>query len=249
MDLPPIEPSDAIPTFKEFLALPKPTPLSPVTVLSVLLFCVTVAVIYVFIANWVSIKRISVRSGLSSTGGKYPTISNTGVLSVAEGTGITLSGSAQEPIISNAGVLSVDAGTGCTNGGTAQNRVINCGALEGTTVTAITVNGANSTTGTVNLVNGTNTTISASGQDITITTTVPSPVLASGIFVCTGTATESIPITGMTSSGIVNLTYVCGSGNNNFFTAVTPGTNAVSVSVSPNSTTSDKIIWSVAKLS
>lgn len=132
MDLPPIEPRiqtdfPTIPTFKEFLTQTKEKrPLSPVFYVSVVLFCVTAAVIYVFIANWMSVKRISVRTGLSSTGGHFPTLTNTGVLSLTPGTGITLSGTSHDPIVSNAGVLTVDAGTGCSNAGTAQNRVINC---------------------------------------------------------------------------------------------------------------------------
>ena len=145
MELPPIAPRvqpdlPTIPTFKEFLGQPKSLPpVSAVTIVSVVVFCLTCAVIYIFIANWLSIKRISVRTGLSSTGGLFPTLSNTGVLSLTQGSGITLTGSGSEPTISNSGVLSVDAGTGCTNGGTAQNRVINCvSSLKGFSTASLT---------------------------------------------------------------------------------------------------------------
>jgi hypothetical protein len=47
------------------------------------------------------------------------------VLSVLPGTGITVTGTAQNPVVNNAGVLSVTAGTGITLTGTAANPIVN----------------------------------------------------------------------------------------------------------------------------
>jgi len=59
-----------------------------------------------------------------------PVVSNTGVLDVAAGTGITVGGTAQHPTVTNDGVLDVAAGTGITVGGTAQHpTVTNDGVL------------------------------------------------------------------------------------------------------------------------
>jgi hypothetical protein len=53
-----------------------------------------------------------------------PIVSNTGVLDLTEGTGITVGGTAQHPTVANDGVLSVTAGTGITNSGTAADPVV-----------------------------------------------------------------------------------------------------------------------------
>ena len=242
------------PTFAQFWSK-KSTP-SSLFIISATLGCVVLALTYVLVANWLSIKQIFVRTGLSISRGQFPTLSNTGVLSLSEGDGITLSGNNHTRTISNSGVLTVAAGTGCTNGGTAQNRVINCSGLQGTSVSAITVTGSNSTSGTVNLKNGACTTITPSGQNISINATAPSPtVLPSGVFdVEDGLSIQKIHISGLAGTGLVNLRYINAFSPPVYITAaVVAYDQSVDVMVGGGDRgqgrTGDKIIWSVAKMS
>jgi hypothetical protein len=66
----------------------------------------------------------------------YPIVNNAGVLELVAGTGIAVSGTAAEPVVANTGVLSVTAGTGVSLGGTAQNPVINASGTGVQTITA-----------------------------------------------------------------------------------------------------------------
>jgi len=65
------------------------------------------------IINNLIIKSITAGSGISVTSGSRPTITNTGILSLTGGTGITVSGST----ITNSGITSLTAGTGITVSG------------------------------------------------------------------------------------------------------------------------------------
>jgi hypothetical protein len=78
------------------------------------------------------VESITAGSGISvdNTVETAPVVSNTGVLSVSAGTGISLSGTASAPVVSNAGVLSVSAGTGISLSGTASAPVINAEAVK-----------------------------------------------------------------------------------------------------------------------
>jgi len=258
MDLPPVQPEYQIPTFKQYLSLPEKKSVSFSPVIVGVLIVLIIAVIYVFIANWATIKRISVQRGLSSTGGHFPILSNTGVVSLGSGSGITLTGTANDPIVSNSGVLSVDAGTGCTNGGTAQNRVINCAGLGASGVSSVTVNGGSSITGNVNLKNGTNTAITANGQDITISSTYSASPIQSGVYSVTSNSSiiSDLMVPGMTATGVVNLTYIDSTGDKLCITSYVPTAaqgGKVDLMIGCGSTgqphVGDKILWSVAKLS
>lgn len=135
-----------------------------------------------------SVASIVAGTGISvnSTDPANPVVSNTGVLSVSAGTGITLGGTAQAPSIANAGVLSVTAGTNITVTGTAANPVINGNAG---TITAVSVATANGLAG------------SSSGgatPQLTLSTTVNAPILAGN-----GTAIGAATTTGSGSTAVL----------------------------------------------
>ena len=59
-----------------------------------------------------AVTAVNVSTGISSSGGKTPTLTNTGVTSATAGTGISVSASTGGVTIGNTGVTSVAAGTG-----------------------------------------------------------------------------------------------------------------------------------------
>lgn len=71
------------------------------------------------------ILTISNGTGITVSGGQDCVIDNTGVLSVSAGTGISVSPDIQNPEIRNEGILSVTGGTSITIGGTIQDPIIN----------------------------------------------------------------------------------------------------------------------------
>lgn len=77
---------------------------------------------------------------------------------------------------------------------------------------------------------------------------IPKPTLLFGTFdITTGGSTQVIPITGMTSSGIVSVVYVQ-SGNSrvgNYLKRITTSLNEVSVEWSTSCLVGETIIWNV----
>jgi hypothetical protein len=75
-------------------------------------------------------------------------------------------------------------------------------------------------------------------------------ILPSGIFTCSAQSIQTIPITGLTSAGVVNLTYIERIPQTPaiVLTAYSPTANQLDVGISGVASTDDKIIWSVASL-
>ncbi len=81
-------------------------------------------------------------TGISSTGGQNPTLANTGILAVTAGTGISSTGG-QSPTLSNSGILSITAGSGVSSTG-GQNPTLSVTGV----VTSVTAGTNISLTGT-----------------------------------------------------------------------------------------------------
>jgi len=79
----------------------------------------------------------------------------------------------------------------------------------------------------------------------------PGTTTLCGIFTCTsGTKTQTITsITGMTSTGVVILTYVRATNGEGHITNITPGTNQCVVTLNNNATNGDTLWWYAARLS
>jgi len=70
----------------------------------------------------------------------------------------------------------------------------------------------------------------------------------SGIYTCAPVSIQTIPITGLTAGGIVNLTVVYnGAGPIEFIVAYVPTTNQIDIEFSNVLSSDYKIVWSVAK--
>lgn len=71
-----------------------------------------------------------------------------------------------------------------------------------------------------------------------------------GIHQCTASTTQVITITGLTSAGVVGLTYVHpnGGGASQYFVSSTPTTNTLTVVLANVGATGETIIWIVGKL-
>jgi hypothetical protein len=71
-----------------------------------------------------------------------------------------------------------------------------------------------------------------------------------GIHTCTAGTTQTITITGLTTSGVVGLTYIHppGGGAGQFFKSSTPTANTLTVELGQTATTAESIIWIVGKL-
>ena len=80
-------------------------------------------------------------TGLTSTGGQNPTIGNSGVLDLTAGTGITSTGG-QNPTIGNSGIITLDVGSGITSTGGQYPTIANSGVLDLTAGTGITITGS-----------------------------------------------------------------------------------------------------------
>ena len=70
----------------------------------------------------------------------------------------------------------------------------------------------------------------------------------SGIYTCSAASLQTIPITGLSLSGVVNLTMINGSLQSLVFTGYSAAPNQLDVQLSGVATGSDRIVWSVAKL-
>jgi hypothetical protein len=71
---------------------------------------------------------------------------------------------------------------------------------------------------------------------------------ASGIYVCSPTSIQTIPITGLTANGVVNVTLVCNNaGPIAFITSYVPTTDQLDLMFSNTLSSDYKIVWSVAK--
>jgi hypothetical protein len=96
---------------------------------------------------------VSAGTGISSTGGQTPSIANTGVLSVGAGSGIASTGG-QNPSISNTGTLNVFGGIGITIAGPSTGPTVNAtGVLDvysGKGVVANYINSPNTQTVSLN---------------------------------------------------------------------------------------------------
>jgi hypothetical protein len=72
-----------------------------------------------------------------------------------------------------------------------------------------------------------------------------------GNYTCVAGTTQVITISGLTTAGIVNLTYVHrsggGGGQQQFFENVVPTANTLTVTLHQTATISEFILWSVAK--
>lgn len=84
------------------------------------------------VINNTGVLSVAAGTGISSTGGQNPSISNTGIITVTAGTGISSTGG-QNPTLTNTGVLSATAGNGIQLTGTASAPVVNTYAI--TTIT------------------------------------------------------------------------------------------------------------------
>ena len=80
-------------------------------------------------------------TGITSTGGQNPTIGNSGVLDLTAGTGITSTGG-QNPTIGNSGIITLDVGSGITSTGGQYPTIANSGVLDLTAGTGITITGS-----------------------------------------------------------------------------------------------------------
>ena len=71
-----------------------------------------------------------------------------------------------------------------------------------------------------------------------------------GIHTCIAGTTQVITITGLTTSGVVGLTYIHppGGGAGQFFVSSTPTANTLTVELGQTATTAESIIWIVGKL-
>ena len=71
-----------------------------------------------------------------------------------------------------------------------------------------------------------------------------------GIHTCTAGTTQTITITGLTTSGVVGLTYIHppGGGAGQYFVSSTPTANTLTVVLGQTATTAESIIWIVGKL-
>ncbi len=81
------------------------------------------------------------------------------------------------------------------------------------------------------------------------TTTFYSPVTSGKFAVSAGTVTQTIPIPGMTSAGLVIPVYIhpSGGGAAQFINNVVPGTNQVVVTLGANAGAGEFIIWHALK--
>jgi hypothetical protein len=71
-----------------------------------------------------------------------------------------------------------------------------------------------------------------------------------GIYTCVAGTTQTITITGLTTSGVVGLTYIHpgAGGAGQFFVSSTPTANTLTVELGQTATTAESIIWIVGKL-
>jgi len=183
------------------------------------------------------------------------------VLSVAAGTGISITGTATNPIVNNTGVISLTANTGISNTGTATNPVlISTATLTSeptgvSTFSVVSTNNVNPTSFVLKTITqGSNLTITPTGTDLSISVSgvVLSVSGGSGISI-TGTATNPIVNnagvlsvtagTGMANSGTAQnpvldntgvLTFTAGTGISNTGTPTNPivnNTGVLSISV------------------
>jgi len=84
------------------------------------------------------VTAVNVSTGISSSGGKTPTLTNTGVTSAVAGTGVSVSGSTGAVTFTNSGVTSIVAGTGISiSGGTGAVTITNSLPGAATTLYAI----------------------------------------------------------------------------------------------------------------
>jgi hypothetical protein len=72
----------------------------------------------------------------------------------------------------------------------------------------------------------------------------------SGKYACAVGTTQVITIPNLTTSGIVNLTYVhpTGGGAGQFFETVVPTANTLTITLGQSGAITESILWSVAKL-